>query len=293
MTQQELVCFLTVFETQNFTVAARQLFLTQPAVSRQVQHLEKELGIILFTRYYHRTVPTSEAEILAPQARRLLQDFRRLRYSAQGLNRATTDCSGKLRIGLYFAGEIMPIMNLIRLFSRQFPNVEVTTQAYLGEELWQALDQNKIDVAFSIRESRTGIRWVPQLEDEFVVWQSASQIPPRKKAITPAELSHKIRIDVNLAQNGYYQQLLQRVQEKLPQARTLSANSVEAAIMNLTTLNAYTVLPSKLIRSYSEVQPLKINGLPQSMTRFQVGLAYAQTPTAVVQQFVDYSQFVE
>lgn len=44
MTDRQLRCFLALYETLNFSAAARQLFLTQPTLSYQIRTLEEELG---------------------------------------------------------------------------------------------------------------------------------------------------------------------------------------------------------------------------------------------------------
>ena len=48
MTDRQIRCFLAVYETLNFSVAARKLFLTQPTLSYQIRNLEQELGAPLF-----------------------------------------------------------------------------------------------------------------------------------------------------------------------------------------------------------------------------------------------------
>ena len=53
MNQRQLDCFLAVAECLNFSHAAKQLYLSQAAVSQQIQSLEKELGFSLFVRTRH------------------------------------------------------------------------------------------------------------------------------------------------------------------------------------------------------------------------------------------------
>ena len=48
MTDRQIRCFLALYETLNFSAAARQLFLTQPTLSYQIRTLEEELGTPLF-----------------------------------------------------------------------------------------------------------------------------------------------------------------------------------------------------------------------------------------------------
>ena len=50
MNEHQLLCFLTVSRTLNFSAAARELYCTQPALSYQIHSLEKELDAALFRR---------------------------------------------------------------------------------------------------------------------------------------------------------------------------------------------------------------------------------------------------
>ena len=60
--------FLTVCQTMNFTVAAKQLNITQPTLSRQLAALEEELGAKLFNRGGHSITLTNEGLLLKRQA---------------------------------------------------------------------------------------------------------------------------------------------------------------------------------------------------------------------------------
>ena len=59
MTDRQIRCFLALYETLNFSAAARQLFLTQPTLSYQIRTLEEELGTPLFTRTTCRAIRRS------------------------------------------------------------------------------------------------------------------------------------------------------------------------------------------------------------------------------------------
>lgn len=60
MTDRQIECFLEVCKEMNFTRAAEKLFLPQPAVSRYISSLEKELGTELFTRESSRSIYLTE-----------------------------------------------------------------------------------------------------------------------------------------------------------------------------------------------------------------------------------------
>lgn len=79
MNEQQLLCFLTVSRTLNFTGAARELFCTQPALSYQIRCLEKELGTELFKRTTTSVELTEAGRALLPHMqqtyRALLQAY--------------------------------------------------------------------------------------------------------------------------------------------------------------------------------------------------------------------------
>ena len=69
MTDRQIRCFLALYETLNFSAAARQLFLTQPTLSYQIRTLEEELGTPLFTRTTCRVEPPKPGSCLPPLPR--------------------------------------------------------------------------------------------------------------------------------------------------------------------------------------------------------------------------------
>ena len=67
--------FVAVAEELNFTTATKRLHIAQPALSRQIQALESELGMDLFERN-RRTVSITEAgQVLLPVVRQIIRDF--------------------------------------------------------------------------------------------------------------------------------------------------------------------------------------------------------------------------
>ena len=72
---QKIQTFLCAAETSSLSEAAKQLHLTQPAVSHQIKLLEQELGTKLFVRSSIGLKMTEDGELLMPWARRLLHDM--------------------------------------------------------------------------------------------------------------------------------------------------------------------------------------------------------------------------
>ena len=75
MTISQLQYFVTVVKTNSITKAAKQLFVSQPAVSSSIKELEKEFNTTLFVRYNNQIVLTDEGHHLYKLAVNLLQNY--------------------------------------------------------------------------------------------------------------------------------------------------------------------------------------------------------------------------
>ena len=75
MNDHQLLCFLTVSRTLNFSNAARELYCTQPALSYQIRSLEKELGTDLFQRSTTHVALTEAGRTLLPHAQEIYRRF--------------------------------------------------------------------------------------------------------------------------------------------------------------------------------------------------------------------------
>ena len=84
MNTTQLECFLAVANCLNFSRAAEQLRLTQPAVSHQISTLEDELGVKLFKRTSKSVRLTQEGYLYTQYAGEIMRLFQRLARAAEG-----------------------------------------------------------------------------------------------------------------------------------------------------------------------------------------------------------------
>jgi DNA-binding transcriptional LysR family regulator len=85
MNYRQLEVFRAVMQTGSVTAAARALNLTQPAVTKILQHAEDQLRFPLFNRVKGRLVPTAEAQTLFPDVERIFDDLRSVRQMVDSL----------------------------------------------------------------------------------------------------------------------------------------------------------------------------------------------------------------
>src|SRR5437879_5205710 len=117
-----LTAFVAVADQRGYGNAARELHITQPALTKQIQALERELGGRLFTRGRHGATLTEFGALLLPQVRDLVgaaEEFlRRARRLAGGE-------AGTLTLGFGLSTiDIAP--QAVAAFRRTYPGVEVS-----------------------------------------------------------------------------------------------------------------------------------------------------------------------
>ena len=101
MIDVKLLTLLKVHETGNYTRAAEQLSLTQPAVSQHIKQIEKELGITLFVRSGGKIRPTPEGELVIQYAERVVSLYENLQRALVDQKRSIS----RLRVGVTHTSE--------------------------------------------------------------------------------------------------------------------------------------------------------------------------------------------
>ncbi|WP_246794941.1 LysR family transcriptional regulator [Burkholderia perseverans] len=96
MELRHLRYFIAVAENQSFRVAAERIHITQPAITRQIQYLEAEIGVALFQRTPAGAVLTPAGELFLREVRTVLSALRAATLSAR---RVAGGLAGNLRIG--------------------------------------------------------------------------------------------------------------------------------------------------------------------------------------------------
>ena len=119
---RKIEVFLYAAENENLSEAAKQLHLTQPAVSYQIRSLEQELGVTLFTRRNNGLKLTEAGQLMLPWARRLLHDTNDLRKMMTSLQE---EIVGELRIACSTTAGKYILPQLAARFSLRYPTIKV------------------------------------------------------------------------------------------------------------------------------------------------------------------------
>ena len=149
MNRMQIKCFLALAQTQNFTKAAEQLYISQPGLSHQIVSLERELNTQLFVRNQKMVRLTPAAKLLAkelPDLDRAYEDLIQ-RVKAVGCGH-----SGSLTIGTlesqWLGGGFA---DLCCAFVQKYPNIDLRLRSGAFSDLRRLLNQGDVDVALTLQ----------------------------------------------------------------------------------------------------------------------------------------------
>ncbi|MGI5837692.1 MAG: selenium metabolism-associated LysR family transcriptional regulator [Chloroflexota bacterium] len=138
MNLNQLKVFCEVVERRGFTRAAEALYLTQPAVSRQVQELERFYGVELFEQIGKRIYPTEAGNTLYSFAKQIFHTLDDLEVE---INQLKGLKSGHMRIAASATAGTYLLPPLLGKFKRKYPGVEVTLEIHNSQQVERMLMQ--------------------------------------------------------------------------------------------------------------------------------------------------------
>ena len=149
MNTTQLECFLAVANYLNFSRAAEQLRMTQPAVSHQINALEDELGVKLFHRTSKRVRLTEEGTLFLHDAQHIVG------IAVRAKKRFETPYGPEfhiLSLGCYSFANLSLLPPALKRLSEQYPDLHPQLQAVPFQHLYQMLEEDEVDAVIGFRE---------------------------------------------------------------------------------------------------------------------------------------------
>src|SRR5689334_51271 len=147
MELRHLRYFLAVGEALSFTKAAAQLRVAQPALSRQVQDLEEEIGVDLFKRSPRGVTLTAEGKLFLEEARELLK---RADESVEKVRALARGEYGELHVGYEPSPTVEILPPALAAFQKTVPRVKVLLHDLSSDELIAGLQNGKFELAIMV-----------------------------------------------------------------------------------------------------------------------------------------------
>ena len=255
MNLQQLSYLVALDTHGQFGLAADSCFVTQPALSVQVQKLEEELGVLLFDRTKKGAEPTAIGAKVIAQARRVLREAQQLRELVQA---EKGEVVGELRLGVIPTLAPYLVPRFLVGLTTAYPALRVRVQELRSEEIMQQLKDHRLDVGLLVTPlDDRQLREVPVLDEPFLLLASADHPLAAQATVVPADLKAP---GLWLMQQGhcFHHQVLNLcgAAANPVAAVTYESGSIETLKELVRRHHGYTLVPELAVLDELETNPL-------------------------------------
>ena len=145
MELRQMQYFVSIIDNNSFSVAAEENYISQSAISQQIQLLEKELGYNLLVRKNRKFELTVAGEYFYKESKRILSDIDNLQIKTKIL--ASND-KYTLRVGYLLGYSGNELMNTIIEFKEKYPEVEIELSSNNHEKISDQTLNDNVDLMF-------------------------------------------------------------------------------------------------------------------------------------------------
>ncbi|MHB8337556.1 MAG: LysR substrate-binding domain-containing protein [Ignavibacteriaceae bacterium] len=192
-----LKVFRSVAKNLSFTKAASELYISQPAISKNIQALENEFGLRLFVRKGNRIYLTSAGKVLLDYSEKIFNLQLKLESN---LNLFKEEQTGSLRLGASTTIAQYVIAPVLSKFNKKFPNIKLSLLSGNSERIADALLKGEIDLGIVEGKIKNkDLKYTFFISDELVAATSFNNKLVNKNEVALKEL---IRLPLILRERG-------------------------------------------------------------------------------------------
>jgi DNA-binding transcriptional LysR family regulator len=185
---QQLRGFCYAASFGSISKAARQMCLSQPAVTQQIQSLEDELAVALFSRRGSRIQLTHDGELLLEMARPLIEELECL--DEEFRQRRSDTEEGHIEVAAGQSTILYLLPRYVEIFRRTHPKIEVRLQSVTGIEGLERLRTGRADLAVGpLMEVPADIDFHPIVSYDAVVITCVGHPLVSRKKLTLEDIS--------------------------------------------------------------------------------------------------------
>lgn len=274
-TIRQIRYFIAVANSGQVSRAAKDLNVSQSAVTTAVKQLEEIVSAQLFTRHSGGLTLTYEGNIFLDHARRVMAA---LNEAVQSPGRLRDDTKGKLRVAMTYtvAGYFLP--PYIERFQRAFPNVELQLTEASRNVIEDGLIMGSFDLAVMLTSNivnQEGLAYDTLMQSRRRLWLSAQHPLLSLPAVTLADVAEQpyIMLTVDEASNTA-QRYWNRTNYR-PNT-TFRTSSVEAVRSMVASNMGITILSDMVYRPWSlDGRRVEVVSLADRIPTMDVGVAWA------------------
>jgi DNA-binding transcriptional LysR family regulator len=294
---QQLAVFEKVVESGSILAASRELAMTQPAVSKAIRELERQLGDLLFVRGKRGVALTEFGGLFERHTKAMLGE---LRYLAEDLNTWQSGASGHVVVGTLISAAATLLPEAITRLRQSAPDVVVTIRVGPNSTLFPALTRGELDVVVGVLPDKTSevrrdntkqapLTHVPLYEEALRVVVGSRNAVARRRKIRLTELHEQEWIVPTQDSVAYPSVVAFFAGDDLPMPRRLVESvSILTNLGLITAGSMVALMPQSAAERFSEAGLLAILPL-QGLSPFsEVGYTIRsdRDPTAATERFL-------
>jgi DNA-binding transcriptional LysR family regulator len=273
--------FVKVMETGSISLAADQLFITQPAVTKRIHSLEDYFGVKLFESAGRGVQATHAAHSLLPKVKNWLNELGDIHHT---LSHEQGQVQGKLKIGTSHHIGLHHLPNHLRHYVQDFPNVKLDVHFVDSEQAHEQVIAGDLELAFLTLppQGDDRLKYVTIWNDPLVFVAAPFHPLAQQKNLTLEDLLAYSSL-LPSAQTYTTQITLAEFEKQGVKPKiTMSNNPLESIRMLVSIGLGWSVLPKTLVNH--DLQQLDI---PLEMNR-QLGMVWhpGRTQSKAVQALV-------
>jgi len=167
MDLHHLRIFVSIYNKRSFSLASRDLGISQPTISEHIKNLEAELEVSLFDRLPRTTIPTKAAEALYPKAVHILEEADTIVDAV----RASSDrVSGTLKIGSSTVPGTYIIPRMAGAFKKKYPDVNFDIYIGDSQDITDKLLNHELVIGITgALTDRSTLSYIPFASDPLVL----------------------------------------------------------------------------------------------------------------------------
>lgn len=186
MTLNQLIYFERIARLENYHIAAEELYISQPSLSRSMAALEQELGVTLFEKKGRGVSLTKAGRFFQARADRILAEY----YATKEQMRELSTDGGKIDVGYVFplAGHYIPHKAKKFLGMEENRNVVFNFWQNHTAAITQKVKAGELDIGFGGWQDREELEYFPVVEQEMVVVSPKGHALQGRERVSLAEL---------------------------------------------------------------------------------------------------------
>lgn len=287
MTLRQLSTFVATRRRGSLSGAARELAVTQPAVSMQMRDLQRELGVALFRSRGRRLELTEAGEEFLAYAERILS----LVEEARAATRVRAEQGGLVRVAASSTPGVSLLPPLIAAFRRRAPRTTLRLQVTNTQTVEERVRSGEADLGVvGGRLTAADLEVEPWRKDELVLVVAPDHRLARRRSVSPAELVRETLLarEPGSATRTTYEAAFLQAGVPLPEPQvvgdTEAIKRAVAAGMGVAILSRFSVADE--IRA-GRLRPVRIAGVPLARP-LQILRPPGPPRSTAVAQFLDF-----